>query len=168
VQAGLRAAQPPDLLVHVHRQADGACAPVGGTTRDGLTDPPRGVGGELESLAPVELLDRAQEAEVALLDQVTQRQAGRREAPRDGDDEPQVGLDHLAPGGLAPGDLDPKSGNLAGIGRVLREPGRGSLTGLERLGELDLVVLGEQRVAAHLVEVEAERVRGLEFERLVF
>ena len=37
---------------------------------DGLADPERGVGGELEALAPVELVDGVLEAEVALLDQV--------------------------------------------------------------------------------------------------
>ena len=53
----------------VHRQADGA-ARVGEAAADGLTDPERPVGGELEALAPVELLDRADQAEHALLDQV--------------------------------------------------------------------------------------------------
>ena len=56
-------------------QTDGAAA-VGDAARDRLADPPGGVGGELEALAPVELLDRVDEPEVALLDQVEQRQTG--------------------------------------------------------------------------------------------
>src|SRR4051794_15352422 len=51
--------------------------PVLAMPGDRLADPPGGVGGELEALAPVELLDRVHQAEVALLDEVEQRQAGR-------------------------------------------------------------------------------------------
>ena len=43
---------------------------------DGLADPEGGVGGELEALAPVELVDGVLEAEVALLDEVEQLHAG--------------------------------------------------------------------------------------------
>jgi hypothetical protein len=41
-------------------------------TADGLADPEGGVGRELEATAPVELVDRVLEAEVALLDEVEQ------------------------------------------------------------------------------------------------
>src|SRR5688572_9456313 len=50
---------------------------VGDRPGDGLTDPPRGVRGELEALAPVELLDGADQAKVALLDEVEEVDAGR-------------------------------------------------------------------------------------------
>src|SRR5690606_15495018 len=43
--------------------------------RDGLTDPPRGVGREARADAMVELVDGAHEAEVALLDEVRERHA---------------------------------------------------------------------------------------------
>src|SRR3954463_14834612 len=56
-------------LDHVHRDADGAGL-VGNSTRDGLTDPPRSVGAELEAFAVVELLDRTDQTDVAFLDQV--------------------------------------------------------------------------------------------------
>src|ERR1019366_5532726 len=49
------------------RVRDAAC--------DRLADPPRGVGRKLEPLAPVELLDGVHQAEVALLDEVEQREA---------------------------------------------------------------------------------------------
>src|SRR5262249_26515749 len=45
---------------------------------------------------PIELLDRADEAEVALLDQVEQGHAGLRVVPRDRHHEPKVRLDQTA------------------------------------------------------------------------
>ena len=71
---------------------------------DGLADPEGGVGGELEALAPVELVDGVLEAEVALLDQVEELHArGQRVAAGDADDEAQVGPDEpvLGGGGVA-------------------------------------------------------------------
>jgi hypothetical protein len=50
---------------------------------------------ELEALAPVELLDRVHQAEVALLDQVEQRQPGCRVLLGDRHDETNVGLHEL-------------------------------------------------------------------------
>ena len=61
--------QAVDRLDHVDRDADRAGL-VGDGAGDRLTDPPCGVGGELVALLVVELLDRADEADVALLDQV--------------------------------------------------------------------------------------------------
>src|SRR5437588_842304 len=58
----------------VDGQADGA-ARVGDAPGDGLADPPRGVGGELEALAPVELLDGVHQAQVPLLDEVEERKS---------------------------------------------------------------------------------------------
>ena len=79
----------PHLLGDVHRQADRA-ALVGERARDRLADPPRRVRRELVAQLVVELLDRADQAEVALLDQVEQRHAGLRVVARDRHDEPQV------------------------------------------------------------------------------
>src|SRR5215210_8706751 len=60
---------------------------------DGLTDPQRGVRGEAEALAPVELLSRPDEPEHALLNEVVQGQAMALVPPGDGDDKAQVGID---------------------------------------------------------------------------
>jgi hypothetical protein len=79
-----------ELLDHVHWDADGP-ALVGDRARDGLADPPGGVRGELVAAAVVELLDRADEAERALLDEVQEREAAAQVALGDGDDEAQVG-----------------------------------------------------------------------------
>ena len=69
LQLALGAVQLLEGLVDVDRDADRARL-VGDRTRDGLADPPGGVGGELEALAVVELLRSPDEAEDALLDQV--------------------------------------------------------------------------------------------------
>src|SRR4051794_32600529 len=64
------------LVAGVDREADGA-AGVGDAPGDGLADPPGGVGRELEAPAGVEALDGLDETEVALLDEVKQRQPRR-------------------------------------------------------------------------------------------
>ena len=82
-------------LDDVHRHADRARV-----VRDGalhrLADPPGRVGGELEAAAPVELLDRAVQAQRPLLDQVEERHAQAAVALCDRDDEPEIRLDHPA------------------------------------------------------------------------
>src|SRR4051794_18977089 len=55
-----------------------------------LADPPGRVGRELEAAAPVELLDRAVQAERPLLDQIEEWHSQAAIALRDRDDEPQV------------------------------------------------------------------------------
>src|SRR5205814_8408625 len=99
-----------------------------------LADPPGGVGGELEATAPVEFLDRADQAEVALLDQVEQREATARVALGDRDDEAQVGLHQ----------------------RVLRR----HVVALGAAGEAHLVLAREQADLADLLEVEPDAVFG--------
>src|SRR6202012_5165008 len=83
-----------ELLDDVYRDADRAGL-VGQGARDRLTDPPGGVGGELEALAVIELLCRTYQAERALLDQIQERQALVAVVLRDRDNQPQVRLDHL-------------------------------------------------------------------------
>src|SRR5690606_6094036 len=88
-----------EALEGVHRQADRPRLVRGGA-RDRLADPPRGVGRELVAAAVVELLDRAHEADVALLDEVQEREAPLHVLLRDRDDEAQVRLHHLGLGRL--------------------------------------------------------------------
>ena len=119
------------LLDHVHGDADRARL-VGDRARHRLADPPRRVGRELVALAVVELLDRADQAQRALLDQVEERQPAAEVPLRDRDDEAEVRLDHLR----------------------LRD----HVAALDALGEVDLLVGGEQRHLADLAQVEPERV----------
>ena len=88
-----------DAVHEMHRQADGLPL-VGQGPLDGLLDPPGGIGGELGALGRVEAVDRAHQAHVALVDHVEERQPHAVVVLGDLHDQPQVGLDHLLPGGL--------------------------------------------------------------------
>ena len=79
---------------HVHRQPHRAPL-VGERARDGVADPPRRVGREAIAATVVVALDRLDEADVALLDQVGERHAAVVEAARDRDHQAQVRLDEL-------------------------------------------------------------------------
>jgi hypothetical protein len=96
----LHAGELVDDLDHVHRDADGARL-VGHRPGDGLADPPGRVGGELVALGVVELLDRTDQAEVALLDEVQEEHPATGVALGERDDEAQVGLEQVVLGLLA-------------------------------------------------------------------
>ena len=83
-----------DQLDHIGRDVD-RLDRVDERALDRLFDPPGGVGGEAGSLGRIETLHGPDETDVALLDQVGERQAPVRVVLTDGDDEAQVGLDHL-------------------------------------------------------------------------
>src|SRR5207249_7133792 len=70
-------------------------------TGDRLTDPPCGVGRELVALAVVELLDRADESDVPLLDQVEEAHAAADVLLRDRHDEAKVRLGQVVAGVVA-------------------------------------------------------------------
>jgi hypothetical protein len=89
-----------------------------------------GVGRELVAEPPVELLDRAVQAERALLDQVEEGNAEAAIALGDRDDEAQVGVDHLLLGD--------------------------SMAALDPLGEGHLLGRAQQPVAGDLGEEELE------------
>src|SRR5258708_2516046 len=92
-ERALGAVQLLHPLDDVDRHADRSRL-VGERPRDGLADPPGRVGRELVAAAPVELLDGADQAERALLDQVEERQALVAVVLGDRDDQAQVRLDH--------------------------------------------------------------------------
>src|SRR5579863_1571719 len=68
-----RAQELVHALVHVHRNADGARL-VGDGARDGLANPPSGVGGKLVAAPVFKLVSGPHQADIALLDQVQQVQ----------------------------------------------------------------------------------------------
>ena len=144
----------PEARRAVAREADEAGLLVEGPA-DGLADPEGGVGGELEALAPVELVDGVLEAEVALLDEVEQLHArGKGVAPGHADDQAEVGPDEpvLGVGGGADRPLQ-LAAALTGVERRL-----GIAALLDDLGQLTLFEGGEQRHQADFVEVLADRV----------
>ena len=149
-----------DLLDQVDRQPDRA-ALVGHAAGDGLADPPRGVGRELETLAVVELLHRADQTQVALLDQVQQRHAAAGVALGQRHHQPKVGLQQVAAGRFAVADDRSKitfavlAQSLPGIQQML-----GVKPGLDALCEFDLVRGVEQGRFANAVQVHAHEVSG--------
>src|SRR6185295_9137923 len=86
-----------DDFDQVRRQAHGL-AGVDQRAAHGLLDPPRGVRGEPALARGVELLDRVEQAEIALLDEVEEREASIREILGDRDDQSEIRADELLAG----------------------------------------------------------------------
>ena len=122
---------------------------------DGLADPERGVGGELEAAAPVELVDGVLEAEVALLDEVEQvHSLGERVAAGDAHHEAEVRADEPILRSGCRGDLRLEGGAaLAVVELLLSFP-----PCLDDTGELALVLGGEEGDLADVVQVETNGV----------
>jgi hypothetical protein len=99
---------------------------------DGLADPPGRVGRELEPLAVVELLRRADESDRALLDEIEEREALVAVSLGDRHHQSEIGLDHLLPCAV--------------------------LAALDALRELDLLCRGEQINLRDVFQKELERI----------
>ena len=93
-QTALRVGQLVDRLDHVDRDADRAGL-VGDGAGDGLTDPPRGIRAEFETAFGIEFLHRAEEADVAFLNQVEERESAADVFFGDTDNETKVGFGKL-------------------------------------------------------------------------
>src|SRR6266508_2625402 len=97
--------------------------------------------------------------------QVEEQHAAAHVALGDRDDQAEVGLDQLLLGELAVA-LDPLQlaqaggAELLGLGGGLVELGGGRLALLDRLGEDDLLLRGQERHLADLLEVHADGVVG--------
>ena len=83
-----------DRLDHVHRNANRAGL-IGDRAGDGLANPPGRVGREFVAAAPLELIDRLHQADIAFLNQVEKLQAAVGVFLGDGNDQAQVGLDQF-------------------------------------------------------------------------
>jgi hypothetical protein len=126
---------------------------------DGLPDPPRRVGRELEALGVVELLDCPYQAGVALLHEVQQRHRTARVAPGDRDHEPQVGEDERVLGATPLGD-QPLEFDLRHTGRDLLgfQQMLGVESGFDGLGEFNLLLGVQQWCAADLVQICTDEI----------
>jgi len=125
-------------------------------TTDGLADPEGGVGGKLEATAPVELVDRVLETEVALLDEVEQVHAlGQRVSTRNGDHQPQVRADEavLGVGGSRLFSLE--VGAAASLDVAGSEQFSGFASLFDFAGQHPLIFSSEQRHLADVVQVES-------------
>src|SRR5919112_405655 len=124
----------PDLLRHVHGDADGA-ALVSHSTLHGLPDPPGGVGGEPETSIRVELLHSLHQAYVSLLDEVLEGQPVAAVLFGYAHDEPEVLLDKPLPGP--------------------------PVSGLGPQAEVDLLLVGKETALPDVREVLGEELGGL-------
>lgn len=157
------------LLHHVHRQPDHSGL-LRDTARDRLANPPGRICREFEALAVVELFDRADQARVALLDQIQQRHLRPAVATGDRDHQPQVrGHEALLcalalfgqPLELFLGCIFGRSALLPTnppLGQqLLREQ-----TCLDRLSELDLFFCRKQGRTSDLFQVETDAVLAVD------
>ena len=160
MQLALDPGQLVHLLDQVNGQPDGA-ALIGHAASDRLTDPPRGVGRELEALCVVELLHRADQAEVAFLNQVEQRHAASGVPLRQRHHESKVRFEEMPARGVAIAN-DHRELPLAGLAEALAslEQMLSVEPGLNPLGQLDLVGRGEQCGLADAVQVHPHKVGG--------
>ncbi len=78
----------------MHRDADGAGL-IGNRARDGLPDPPGGIGGEFVAAAILEFIHGLHQADIAFLDQVEELQAAIGVFLGDGDHQAKIGFHHL-------------------------------------------------------------------------
>src|SRR5579859_6455887 len=149
-QGTLQAYYPVHQLDDVDGDADGAGL-VSQRPAHRLADPPGRVRGELVAARVVELLHRADQAEVALLHQVQDRHAAADVALGDRYDEAEVRLDQLALGGLAVQDQYVQIAAVLGAQVEDVQPLLvGEQAGLDGARELDLLHRGQQRDPADL------------------
>ena len=80
-----------DGLHHVYRNANGTCL-VGNGTGDCLPDPPCCIGGKLKALGVVKLLNRLDQAQIALLNEVKELHAASHIALGNGNHQTEVRL----------------------------------------------------------------------------
>jgi hypothetical protein len=114
------------------------------------------------ALGVVELLDRADQAQVALLDQVQEQHAAAGVALGQRDDQPQVRLEQvvLGPATVLGDPLVLVADLVLELELLVGDLLLGEQTGLDPLGELDLLLGVQQRDLADLLEIVLDRIRG--------
>ena len=156
----LHPGQLVDRLDHMHWHPDGPRL-IGDGPGDSLPDPPRGIRGELVPAGVVELLHGADQPEVPLLDKVEEHQAAADVTLGDRHYQPQVRLDQPLFG------LDPfpdEQLQVAVDGAHHRDAAAELLLGeqarLDGLGQLYLVLSGQQRHPADFPQVDPHQIAG--------
>ncbi len=157
----MRGANRGQRVVEVNRDTDSPRL-VGDGTGDGLADPPGGVSRELETLPPIELLHGANQAEVALLDEIEEVDArGVGVAAGVGDHQPEVGGEEVVLGVAAETGEALQLGLFPLVLVILGfESSGGVFAGLDLLGELDFHLRSQKVVLADGGEVLANQVGG--------
>ena len=138
-----------DDLHHMHRHPDGAGL-VGDGPGDGLANPPGGICRELVPLGIVKLVHGANEARVALLNEVENVESAPGVLLRDGHHQPEVGLGQLV------------LGLLVALGHLPRQ--LDLFLGAEELHLADLLEVHPHRVVQIVLRSQLHRVhQGLVF-----
>ena len=135
---------------------------IGHRAGNRLTNPPRGVGGELVALRVVELFDRTDQTEVTLLDQVQELHATPGVALGQGHDQAEVGLEQVVLRLLAVLGQEVQLAALAAghlVGLVLQLV-LGVQAGLDAAGQVDFLLGVQQGNLADLLEVVLDGVGG--------
>ena len=152
-----------DGLNHVYRNTDGTRL-VCNRTGDCLTNPPGCVGRELKALGVVELLNRLDQTQITLLNQVQEEHAAANVTLCDGYNQSQVGLCQTLLGTLASLDRLVQCGNLVCADCNCTRLGHcvqllSCLIALEHLlCQIDLFLRGQQINLTDLLEVHTYRV----------
>ena len=143
----------------MHRHANGTRL-VSHGSGDGLTNPPRGIGGELKALLPVELLDGANQTEVAFLNQIQEQHATAGVTLSQRNHKSQIGFQQVVLGTPAivrsPLELTlALEVHLVGFGvqQVL-----GIQTGFDTLGQIDFLFRIQQAHTTDLRQVILDRI----------
>ena len=145
----------------MHRHANGTRL-IGHGSGNGLTNPPRGVGGELEALLPIELLNSTNQTKVAFLNQIQEQHASSGVALGQRHHESQVSLQQVVLGApaIVCGPLKLALAleiHLVGFGvqQVL-----GIQTSLNTLGQVDFLLRVQQAHSTDLLQVILDRIGG--------
>ena len=128
-------------------------------------NPPGGVRGELEALRVIELLDRADKAQVAFLDKIQEQHATTHIALGNGNHQTQVSLDELLLR-IQANLLDTAQAALLATVELAAlllggiKLGRSGHAGLYLHGQVDFLGGRQQRDLADLLQVHAHRIAG--------
>src|SRR5699024_9117763 len=135
---------------------------VRNTSFNSLANPPRCVCRELVPFGEIKLLDCLGQAEIAILDQIKQRHPSAGVPFGDGDDEPQIGRDHLLMRCSAVCSYPLKVMTLSPRG-ISTEPQDVVCkhARLDALRDFDLVRSVEQWKPSDLLQVEPDKVIGV-------
>ncbi len=146
-----------DHVDHVNRESDRPSV-VPQAPGDRLADPPGGIGGELETLAPVELFHSSDQAQVSFLDEVEEIEAASGVALGDRDDQAQIGADEGHLRLFAFGDETHQLRPLGDGEITCFQAGFRLLAALHGAGQIDLVFGRQQKVGGNFVEIETDGV----------
>jgi len=149
----------PNPVAQMHGQPNDA-ALIGQSTRDGLADPPCGIGAKAMAAMIVELFDGLDQAQIALLNEIQEGHTLPQVTLGDAHHQARVGANHVRPRCLSALNkaIQLVLFLLSELAGIACQPGPSLAPDLIVPREADLLLRGQQRNASHLLEIEADRV----------